>query len=85
MRWRLLRLARRAGRRAVVAIGNSVDLFEGAESRFKSVESRRRVVFSFGERRSSCVYNGMISCSFSRPLPMRDASKLSCHIVRRTW
>ena len=55
MRWRPLRLARRAGRRAVVAMGRSVDLFEGAERRFRSVERRRRVVFSFGERRRSCV------------------------------
>ena len=39
----------------MVAIASSVDLFEGAERRFRSVERRRRVVFSFGERRRRCV------------------------------
>lgn len=54
-RWRPLRFERRAGRRACVAAGNSVDLFEGAERMFRSVERSNRVVFSLGERRSSCA------------------------------
>ena len=39
----------------MVVMGRSVDVFEGAVRRFRSVERRRRVVFSFGERRRSCV------------------------------
>ena len=34
-----------------MAIGSSVDLFEGVR-RLRSVDSSSRVVFSFGERRS---------------------------------
>ena len=55
VRWRPLRLERRAGRRAVVAIGRRVDLLGGAENRFNRVERRIRVVFSLGERRRSWV------------------------------
>ncbi len=35
--------------------GNNVDLFEEADSKFNNVESSNRVVFSLGERRSSCA------------------------------
>ncbi len=43
------------GRRACVAAGSSVDLFEVAESMLSNVDSSNRVVFSLGERRSSCA------------------------------
>ena len=50
-----MRLLRRAGRRAVVARGRRVVRFWEGVRRFRRVEMRRRVVFSFGERRRSWV------------------------------
>ena len=55
VRWRLLRLLRRAGRRAVVARGRRVLRFWDGVRRFSRVERSKRVVFSFGESRRSWV------------------------------
>jgi hypothetical protein len=51
--WRVLRFWSRAGRRARTAVGRSVFWFW--VRRLRRVEMRRRVVFSFGERRRSWV------------------------------
>jgi len=55
VRWRDLRFWRTVGRRAAVALWRREGLFFEGVRRFRRVESRRRVVFSLGERRRRWV------------------------------
>ena len=55
VRWRPLRFERREGSRAEMVAGRRRERFIWGARRLRKVESRRRVVFSLGERRRSCV------------------------------
>jgi len=55
VRWRPLTFCSRAGRRAVVAMGRRIERLDDGVRRFNRVEMSSLVVFSFGDRRRSCV------------------------------